>query len=207
MPNGDRGAMQDEFEAYGRDGEPCSRCGTLIAKIRAAGRGNVVLPALPARQVLAPGSQHRGWFTPKAPLRSERGAARRSGASVTEPAVSAVVRPRALPSRWRSRRATGRQRACADRARSGRRRLFPDRLGLGGARRDLARGRARPALGNHPAERGSNSRFSAASRAWPCGPGSLRRGRSTPSTPCSKGERMLVYVDCGRRARARRPRD
>jgi formamidopyrimidine-DNA glycosylase len=43
-PNGDRGAMQDEFEAYGREGEPCSRCGTLIAKIRAAGRGTWFCP-------------------------------------------------------------------------------------------------------------------------------------------------------------------
>jgi formamidopyrimidine-DNA glycosylase len=44
MPNGDRGAMQDEFEAYGREGEPCSRCGTPIAKIRAAGRGSWFCP-------------------------------------------------------------------------------------------------------------------------------------------------------------------
>jgi formamidopyrimidine-DNA glycosylase len=43
-PNGDRGGMQDEFEAYGREGEPCSRCGTLIAKIRAAGRGTWFCP-------------------------------------------------------------------------------------------------------------------------------------------------------------------
>jgi formamidopyrimidine-DNA glycosylase len=44
MPNGDSGAMQDEFEAYGREGEPCSRCGTPIAKIRAAGRGTWFCP-------------------------------------------------------------------------------------------------------------------------------------------------------------------
>ena len=44
MPNGDRGAMQDEFEAYGREGEPCSRCGTLITKIRAGGRGTWFCP-------------------------------------------------------------------------------------------------------------------------------------------------------------------
>ena len=43
-PNGGRGAMQDEFEAYGREGEPCSRCGTPIAKIRAAGRGTWFCP-------------------------------------------------------------------------------------------------------------------------------------------------------------------
>jgi formamidopyrimidine-DNA glycosylase len=44
MPNGDRGTMQDEFEAYGRDGEPCSRCGASIVKIRAAGRGTWFCP-------------------------------------------------------------------------------------------------------------------------------------------------------------------
>jgi formamidopyrimidine-DNA glycosylase len=43
-PNGDAGAMQDEFEAYGREGEPCSRCGTPIEKIRAAGRGTWFCP-------------------------------------------------------------------------------------------------------------------------------------------------------------------
>jgi formamidopyrimidine-DNA glycosylase len=44
MPNGDSGAMQHEFEAYGREGEPCSRCGTPIAKIRAGGRGTWFCP-------------------------------------------------------------------------------------------------------------------------------------------------------------------
>jgi formamidopyrimidine-DNA glycosylase len=43
-PNGDAGAMQYEFEAYGREEEPCSRCGTLIVKIRAAGRGTWFCP-------------------------------------------------------------------------------------------------------------------------------------------------------------------
>jgi formamidopyrimidine-DNA glycosylase len=43
-PNGDAGAMQDEFEAYGREGEPCSRCGTPIAKTRVAGRGTWFCP-------------------------------------------------------------------------------------------------------------------------------------------------------------------
>ena len=44
MPNGDSGAMQDEFEAYGREGELCSRCGSPITKIRAAGRGTWFCP-------------------------------------------------------------------------------------------------------------------------------------------------------------------
>ncbi len=38
------GRMQDEFRAYGRDGEPCSRCGTPIAKTRVAGRGTWFCP-------------------------------------------------------------------------------------------------------------------------------------------------------------------
>ena len=42
--NGDRGSMQDEFEAYGREGEPCSRCGGPIAKTRVAGRGTWFCP-------------------------------------------------------------------------------------------------------------------------------------------------------------------
>ena len=36
--------MQDEFKVYGRDGEPCDRCGTPIAKIRVAGRGTWFCP-------------------------------------------------------------------------------------------------------------------------------------------------------------------
>jgi formamidopyrimidine-DNA glycosylase len=44
-PNGDRGAMQDEFEAYGREGEPCSRCGTPIEKTRVGGRGTWYCPS------------------------------------------------------------------------------------------------------------------------------------------------------------------
>jgi formamidopyrimidine-DNA glycosylase len=43
-PNGDSGTMQEEFEAYGREGEPCSRCGTPIAKTRVAGRGSWFCP-------------------------------------------------------------------------------------------------------------------------------------------------------------------
>jgi formamidopyrimidine-DNA glycosylase len=43
-PNGERGSMQDEFKVYGREGEPCPRCGTLIAKTRVAGRGTSYCP-------------------------------------------------------------------------------------------------------------------------------------------------------------------
>lgn len=38
------GRMQREFKAYGRDGEPCDRCGTPIVKTRAGGRGTWFCP-------------------------------------------------------------------------------------------------------------------------------------------------------------------
>ena len=42
--DGARGRMQDEFRAYGREGEPCDRCGTPVAKARVAGRGTWYCP-------------------------------------------------------------------------------------------------------------------------------------------------------------------
>ena len=44
LPDGGSGAMQDEFRAYGRAGEPCDRCGTPIEKTRAGGRGTWYCP-------------------------------------------------------------------------------------------------------------------------------------------------------------------
>ena len=44
LPDGGMGAMQDEFRAYGRGGEPCHRCGTPIAKTRVGGRGTWFCP-------------------------------------------------------------------------------------------------------------------------------------------------------------------
>ena len=38
------GRMQDEFRAYGREGEPCPRCGTPIVKARVGGRGTWYCP-------------------------------------------------------------------------------------------------------------------------------------------------------------------
>jgi formamidopyrimidine-DNA glycosylase len=38
-PNGDAGSMQDELRVYGREGEPCPRCGAAITKTRVGGRG------------------------------------------------------------------------------------------------------------------------------------------------------------------------
>jgi formamidopyrimidine-DNA glycosylase len=43
-PDGDRGAMQEEFRVYGRDGEPCPRCAAPIAKTRVGGRGTWYCP-------------------------------------------------------------------------------------------------------------------------------------------------------------------
>jgi formamidopyrimidine-DNA glycosylase len=44
-PDGRRGRMQERFRVYGREGEPCPRCGTPIEKIRAAGRGSWYCPS------------------------------------------------------------------------------------------------------------------------------------------------------------------
>jgi len=43
-PDGGRGRMQDRFRVYGREGQPCPRCGTPIDKIRTAGRGTWYCP-------------------------------------------------------------------------------------------------------------------------------------------------------------------
>jgi formamidopyrimidine-DNA glycosylase len=43
-PDGASGAMQDEFRVYGRDGLPCGRCRTPIAKTRVGGRGTHFCP-------------------------------------------------------------------------------------------------------------------------------------------------------------------
>jgi len=44
LPDGSSGRMQTEFKVYGRAGEPCPRCGTLVEKIRVAGRGTWYCP-------------------------------------------------------------------------------------------------------------------------------------------------------------------
>ncbi len=43
-PDGTAGSMQEEFRVYGRDGEPCSRCGSTIVKTRVGGRGTWFCP-------------------------------------------------------------------------------------------------------------------------------------------------------------------
>jgi formamidopyrimidine-DNA glycosylase len=42
--DGAEGTFQDRFLVYGREGEPCVRCGTPIRKLRVAGRGTYVCP-------------------------------------------------------------------------------------------------------------------------------------------------------------------
>jgi len=44
-PDGSSGRMQHEFKVYGREGEPCERCGRPIEKIRAGGRGTWYCPS------------------------------------------------------------------------------------------------------------------------------------------------------------------
>jgi formamidopyrimidine-DNA glycosylase len=43
-PAGARGSMQEALRVYGRENEPCLRCGTAIARTRAAGRGTWYCP-------------------------------------------------------------------------------------------------------------------------------------------------------------------
>ena len=45
LPDGEPGSMQHEFNVYGREGEPCPRCGTPVEKIRTAGRGTWYCPS------------------------------------------------------------------------------------------------------------------------------------------------------------------
>jgi formamidopyrimidine-DNA glycosylase len=55
-PDGRRGRMQEAFRVYGREGGPCSRCGTPIEKIRVAGRGTWYCPACQRRDDYAASS-------------------------------------------------------------------------------------------------------------------------------------------------------
>jgi formamidopyrimidine-DNA glycosylase len=64
LPDGASGGMQDEFKAYGREGEPCDRCGTPLVKTRVAGRGTYFCPACQPAQAASNSS--------KRPSRSRR---------------------------------------------------------------------------------------------------------------------------------------
>jgi formamidopyrimidine-DNA glycosylase len=54
-PDGGSGRMQHEFKVYGREGEPCERCGRPIEKTRAAGRGTWFCPGCQ----LSPDTAHK----------------------------------------------------------------------------------------------------------------------------------------------------
>jgi formamidopyrimidine-DNA glycosylase len=59
-PDGATGSFQDRFLVHLREGEPCSRCGRAIVKMRAAGRGTYVCPHCqprPRNKVAGRGSQ------------------------------------------------------------------------------------------------------------------------------------------------------
>jgi len=60
------GTMQDEFRVYDRDGEPCVRCGALVAKTRVAGRGTWFCPRC------QPGQPQAASSSPSPPSRSRR---------------------------------------------------------------------------------------------------------------------------------------
>jgi formamidopyrimidine-DNA glycosylase len=57
-PDGRRGRMQERFRVYGREGEPCTRCGMPIDKIRAGGRGTWYCPSCQRLDARAQGSAH-----------------------------------------------------------------------------------------------------------------------------------------------------
>src|SRR5579862_9062479 len=44
LPDGSGGSMQDEFRVYGRGGEPCERCGTVITRTQVGGRTTSFCP-------------------------------------------------------------------------------------------------------------------------------------------------------------------
>jgi formamidopyrimidine-DNA glycosylase len=48
LPDGAYGTMQDEFQAYGRGGEPCERCGTPLVRILVGGRATTYCPSCQA---------------------------------------------------------------------------------------------------------------------------------------------------------------
>jgi formamidopyrimidine-DNA glycosylase len=68
QPNGAEGSMQHEFRVYGRDGEPCERCGTPIEKIRVAGRGTWYCPRCQPRD----GDDYAASSSSSRPSRSSR---------------------------------------------------------------------------------------------------------------------------------------
>ena len=69
-PDGRRGRMQERFKVYGREGEPCLRCGTPIDKIRAGGRGTWYCPS--CQRLVAPQPRQAASRSASRPSRSSR---------------------------------------------------------------------------------------------------------------------------------------
>ena len=69
-PDGRRGRMQERFKVYGREGEPCLRCGTPIDKIRAGGRGTWYCPG--CQRLYAPQLHQAASRSASRPSRSSR---------------------------------------------------------------------------------------------------------------------------------------
>ncbi|WP_315984748.1 zinc finger domain-containing protein, partial [Enterococcus faecium] len=46
--DGSKGTMQEALKCYGRAGQPCLRCGTLLEKTKVAGRGTTYCPTCQA---------------------------------------------------------------------------------------------------------------------------------------------------------------
>jgi formamidopyrimidine-DNA glycosylase len=65
--DGARGSMQDEFRVYGREGEPCDRCGTPIAKTRVAGRGTWYCSSCQEPELIASPPRQRAAPAPASP--------------------------------------------------------------------------------------------------------------------------------------------
>jgi formamidopyrimidine-DNA glycosylase len=55
QPDGSEGQFMELRAVYGREGEPCRRCGTILLRIQAAGRSSHICPACQKQ-----GTPHRG---------------------------------------------------------------------------------------------------------------------------------------------------
>jgi formamidopyrimidine-DNA glycosylase len=54
---GESGGFQNKLQVYGRKGEPCTRCGTPIVKIKVGGRGTHFCPHCQVRTDLTADSE------------------------------------------------------------------------------------------------------------------------------------------------------
>jgi formamidopyrimidine-DNA glycosylase len=71
-PDGVSGSFQDRFLVHLREGEPCSRCGGAVRKLRAAGRGTYVCETCQPRPRARRRAQAAAASSARAPSRSAR---------------------------------------------------------------------------------------------------------------------------------------